>query len=289
MTSSPSFHVEPLPATFGAVVTNIRLADLSEDAFRALYEDWLKYGLLIVRGQHLTWDEQIAFAKRFGPLEVEIGPLSNLLPDGSVRPSEGDDDDMIKVLKGNMTWHQDGTYMPVQAKGGMLSAITIPSEGGETGFADMEAAYDALDDEDRALVEKLSAYHSLVRSQARLGHVQREGSAYPGYGMDVAEPPLRPMVKIHPETKRKSISIGRHAFSIPGMRDDEAEALLVRLRDQACQPPRVWHHRWTVGDIVIWDNRRIMHRARPWDMREPRVMWHSRMAGNAMSESGISR
>lgn len=287
MSSSRSFHLEPLPATFGAVVTDIRLAELSQEAFDALYKAWLDYGLLIFRGQHLAWDEQIAFAKRFGPLEIEIGALSNLLPDGTVRPSEGEVDDMVKVLKGNMTWHQDSTYMPIQAKGGMLSAIAIPSEGGETGFADMEGAYDALDDEDRALVAKFSAYHSLVRSQARLGHVQRDGSAYPGYGMDVAEPPLRPLVKIHPETGRKSLSIGRHAYSILGMRDDEAEAFLTRLREKACQPPRIWQHEWTVGDILVWDNRRVMHRARPWDMSLPRVMWHSRMAGSPESEMGL--
>jgi alpha-ketoglutarate-dependent taurine dioxygenase len=103
--------------------------------------------------------------------------------------------------------------------------------------------------------------------------------------MDVAEPPLRRLVKIHPETHRKSLSIGRHAFAIPGLTEDETEALLHRLRDHACREPRVWNHNWTVGDVIIWDNRRLMHRGHPWDMSQPRVMWHSRMAGSPASDS----
>lgn len=121
-------------------------------------------------------------------------------------------------------------------------------------------------------------------SQGRLGHAHRAGSAYSGYGMTVAEPPLRPLVKTHPETGRKSLAIGRHAYEIPGMDDAEAAALLAGLVDFACRPPRVWTHRWTPGDAVVWDNRRLMHRAMPWDMREPRVMWHSRIAGDVGTE-----
>jgi alpha-ketoglutarate-dependent taurine dioxygenase len=286
--TSTYFQIDPLPATFGAAVTEIRLADLAEDAFKALYAAWLDYGLLIFPGQHLTREQQIAFAKRFGPLEYELGALSNVGPDGAVRPSApGAEDDVIKILKGNMGWHQDSTYMPVQAKGAVFSAVTVPGNGGETAFADMAAAYDALSEPDRRELEGLSALHSLAYSQSKVGHVHREGSAYPGYGMTLAEPPRRPLVKVHPETGRKALAIGRHAYEVSGLAEAESETLLERLVDEACRPPRIWTHAWTPGDAVAWDNRRLLHRGMPWDMREPRTMWHSRIAGDPVYERGL--
>jgi alpha-ketoglutarate-dependent taurine dioxygenase len=286
--TSTFFQLDPLPATFGAVVTKIRLADLPENAFGALYRAWLDYGLLIFPGQHLSKEQQIAFAKRFGPMEYEFGPLSNVGPDGAVRPSEpGAEDDVIKILKGNMGWHQDSTYMPVQAKGAVFSAVTVPGEGGETAFADMAAAYDALSESERRELEELSALHSLVYSQGKVGHVHREGSAYPGYGMTLTEPPRRPLVKVHPETGRKALAIGRHAYAVSGLAEAESETLLERLAAEACRPPRIWTHAWTPGDVVVWDNRRLLHRGMPWDMREPRTMWHSRIAGDPATERGL--
>jgi len=137
----------------------------------------------------------------------------------------------------------------------------------------------------RALVHQRSARHSLVYSQSKLGHVQKEGSAYIGYGMDTTATPLRPLVKRHPETGRLSLLIGRHAHGIPGMDPAEAERFLEDLVAWACQPPRVVEHQWAAGDVVVWDNRCLLHRAEPWDMRLPRVMWHSRLAGHPETES----
>lgn len=282
-----AFRIEPLDATFGAVVHGIRLAELDDAAWAELYQAWLEYALLVVPGQHLSRDEQVAFARRFGPLEFDIVAISNVRSNGSVR-AEADGDDVIKVLKGNMGWHADSTYMPVQAKGAVFSAEVVPPEGGETGFADMRAAYDALVPAMRARVEASSAHHSLHYSQARLGHAHREGSDYNGYGFHDGPVPRRPLVKVHPETGRKSLLIGRHAHAIPGLDPDASERLLEELLEFACQPPRTYHHRWTPGDTVIWDNRCLLHRAMPWDMRLPRVMWHSRLAGDPASESAAS-
>src|SRR5579859_6785377 len=122
-----AFHTRPIDATFGALVTDIKLAQLDEEEFAALYDSWLHHALLIVPGQYLTRSEQIAFAKRFGSLEFEIAPLSNVKPDGSLR--DENDDDIMKVLKGNMFWHCDSTYMPVQAKGAVFSAEIVPPHG----------------------------------------------------------------------------------------------------------------------------------------------------------------
>ena len=98
------------------------------------------------------------------------------------------------------------------------------------------------------------------------------------------DPPLRPLVKIHPETGRPALMIGRHAFGIPGLAAEESERLLDELLDFACQPPRTYHHHWTPGDAVLWDNRCLMHRACPWDMTQTRVMYHSRIAGHKVTE-----
>ncbi|MEQ8860975.1 MAG: TauD/TfdA family dioxygenase [Pseudomonadales bacterium] len=277
-------RIEPLDATFGAVVSGLRLAELDADQFDELYRAWLDYALLIFPGQHLDNAGQVTFARRFGDLEFDLAPLSNVRRDGSLR-ADDDSDDVVKVLKGNMGWHADSTYMPVQAKGAVFTAHVVPPAGGETGWADMRAAYDALDDDLRQRVSGLSARHSLYYSQAKLGHAPKPGSDYSGYGFHDQEPPLRPLVKVHPETGRRSLLIGRHAHGIPGMTADESERLLDGLVTFACQAPRIYHHRWAPGDAVLWDNRCLLHRARPWDMREPRIMFHSRIAGDPASES----
>jgi alpha-ketoglutarate-dependent taurine dioxygenase len=276
------FEIEPLPASFGAVVTGVRLAELSEPAFAVLYRAWLDHALLIFPGQHLSRNEQIAFARRFGPMEFDFSPISNVRSDGSVRPETGDD--VVNILKGNMGWHCDSTYMPVQAKGAVFSAVTVPSEGGETGWADMAAAWDALEPKMQARLEGLSASHSLAYSQGKLGHAHKAGSDYSGYGLTEAHARLRPLVKTYPETGRKTLMVGRHAYGVMGLTPEESERLLDDLAEFACRPPRVWTHAWTPGDVVVWDNRALMHRAQPWDMRQPRVMWHSRIAGDRVSE-----
>jgi alpha-ketoglutarate-dependent taurine dioxygenase len=275
-----NFEVAPIDATFGARVTGLKLAEIDEATFADLYQTWLEYGLLIFPGQHLSNDEQIVFAKRFGELEFDLVPISNVRKDGTVRP-EGDD--VVQLLKGNMGWHHDSTYMPVQAKGAVFTAHVVPSSGGATGWADMRAAYDALDAAMRKRIAHLSAYHSLRYSQAKTGHTPEKGGDYSGYGLD-QDPPLRPLVKTHPETQRKSLLLGRHAYGIVGLTEADSEALLQELVDFACQPPRIYHHHWEPGEAVVWDNRRLMHQVTPWPMQEPRIMYHARIAGDQPSE-----
>ena len=285
---APTLDIEPIDATFGAVVRGIKVATIDEPTFRELYDAWLDYALLIFPVQHLTREQQIAFAKRFGPLEFEMTALSNVKDDGTLR-READNDDRMKILKGNMGWHCDSTYMPVQAKGAVFCAEIVPTIGGHTGFADMRAAYDALDETLKARIEGLAAHHSLHYSQSKLGHDTRKSDGeYSGYGFHDGPVPLRPLVKTHPETGRKSLLIGRHAHNIPGLSQIESDRLLQELADFACQPPRIYHHDWTPGDAVLWDNRCLLHQATPWDMTQPRVMWHSRIAGDPASEAALA-
>ncbi|HJQ57725.1 MAG TPA: TauD/TfdA family dioxygenase [Vineibacter sp.] len=282
-----SFDIEPLDASFGAVIRGVKVAEADDATFGELHAAWLRYALLIFPDQFLQRDQQIAFAKRFGPLEFEMSAISNVKADGTIR-AEASNDDVIKILKGNMGWHADSTYMPVQAKGAVFSAEIVPASGGQTGWADMRAAYDALDDDLRAKVEGLTAFHSLYYSQSKLDHKPKAGSEYHGYGFHDGPVPRRPLVKTHPETGRKSLLIGRHAHNIPGMDKEESERFLRELVDFACRPPRIYHHTWKPGEAVVWDNRCLLHQATPWDMTQPRVMWHSRIAGDPVSEAALA-
>ena len=283
-----SFDVQPVDASFGAVVTGIRLPELDEPTWRRLHDTWLEHALLIFPGQHLKKDEQITFAKRFGPLEFEMGAVSNVREDGTLR-IEAEGDDVVSILKGNEGWHADSTFKPIQAKGAVFRAEVVPTIGGHTGWADMRAAYDALDEAMRARIAPLQAYHSLHYSQARIGHVPKAGTEdYRKLGFAGDENVLRPLVKTHPDTGRKALLIGRHAHDIPGLTAEESARLLQELIDFACRPPRLYHHDWRPGDVVIWDNRCLLHQATPFDMTQPRIMWHTRIAGDPVSEAAVA-
>jgi alpha-ketoglutarate-dependent taurine dioxygenase len=272
------------------VVTGIDLATITEDDFSELYSAWLDYALLIFPRQHLGVSEQISFARRFGDLTegLEAAEISNVLPDGSLR--DAPDDDMMKIIRGNMHWHQDNTYMPIQAKGAVFSAKVVPRSQGDTAFCDLRAAWSALEESMRQKLASLSAHHSLAHSQRQLGEdTKTEDSEYIGYGLNLDEVPLRPLMKIHPETGQPSLAVGRHAYGIPGLSEAESARLLAELIEFAVgDERRVYQHRWQAGDAVVWDNRCLLHRACPWDYAEPRVMLHSRIAGDPETESAPS-
>jgi alpha-ketoglutarate-dependent taurine dioxygenase len=276
VTSGTHLRIEPLPATLGARVGGVRLADLDDAAWAAVEAAFHAFALLVFPAQHLDDDEQLAFARRFGSLEpgLELAPISNVSTEGELRPPEGP---VMQIIRGNEGWHTDSSYMPRSAKASMLSAHVVPASGGETEWADMRAAYDALDPAVRARVDTLSAHHSIRYSQARAGFTD----VLPGaYGYDVEQPPRRPLVKVHPVTGRRALYIGRHAHAISGLAPEESDRLLDGLLEAACRPPRVYRHRWQPGDIAVWDNRCVLHRACPYDYGEPRVMKHSRIAGD---------
>ncbi|MFT6579951.1 MAG: alpha-ketoglutarate-dependent taurine dioxygenase [Alphaproteobacteria bacterium] len=277
--------ITPIDATFGATITNIDLSNMDAATWRRVEDAFHTYAALVFPAQHLSADAQVAFSSRFGDIELlrddpdaKAVPISNQKPDGGVLKP---DDARFKSLRGNEGWHCDSTYMPLAAKAGVLSAIVVPPEGGETELADMCAAYDALDDAMKTRIADLSAHHSLYQSQARMGHIVETGTSY-GYHTKGA--PLRPLVKTHPVTGRKALYTGRHAYRIPGLDDSEAETLLDDLLEFACQSPRTYKHSWTPGDLMIWDNRCILHRARPYDFNQPRVMQATRIAGDPASE-----
>jgi alpha-ketoglutarate-dependent taurine dioxygenase len=287
-----TLELEPLEGvTFGARVRGVELRSLDDATWQAIHDAWIEYGLLIFSGQFLTTEEQDDLARRFGDLEFTAAPISNIGRDGEVHFDPTDD--VVKSLRGNEGWHHDSTYMPIQAKGAVFSAEIVPADGADTGWADMRAAYDALDDDMKAFLADKQAYHSLLYSQARAGYLpsdakKNDAGGYEQYGLKDPEPRLRPLVKVHPVTGRPNLLIGRHAHNIVGMDPAESERLIDELNEFACQPPRTYFHRWTVGETVIWDNRRLMHRGTPYDMRQPRRMWHTRIAGEPETELALN-
>ena len=278
-------NITPIDTTLGAVVTDVALAHMDAPTWKIVEQAFHDHAVLVFPGQHLTEGEQVAFANRFGDIEL-LAPdpeqkavaISNQKPDGTVM---GADEHRFKSLRGNEGWHTDSSYMPLAAKASVLSAQVVPSRDGETEWADMRAAYDALDEATRRRIAGLSACHSLYHSQAKIGHVVETGA---GYGFHTKGAPLRPLVKVHTVTGRPALFIGRHAYGIPGLDEAESERLLSDLLDFACRPPRTYAHRWQPGDVVIWDNRCVLHRARPYDYREARVMRHTRVAGDPATE-----
>ena len=284
-----SLSVEPIEGTtFGAWVRDIELRDLDSQAFDHLYEAWIEYGLLIFGDQFLSKSEQDDFARRFGELEFTAAAISNITKDGVVHSA--DDDELVKSLRGNQDWHFDSTYMPVQAKGAVFTAEIVPEGGGDTAWADARAAYDVLDDETKQLLVGKQAYHSLYYSMGRadlLPSIKDDGT-YGLYGYHDMDVSLRPVTKVHPVTGRTNLLLGRHAHNIVGMDEHESTELIDRVNAAAAQPPRTYQHRWTAGEAVIWDNRRLMHQGVPWNMDEPRRMWHTRIAGDPATESALN-
>ena len=285
-------QVEPAQASLGAYVSDVRLADLTDDEWREIHAAFLRYGVLMFPEQKLTQAEQVAFGARFGELSSRgYAPTGRQqhpgLPratDGVIEMSNVDVDGRIVsdpahpqvlYLAGNDVWHTDNSYSRVSAKASILSCVECPAEGGETAFTDMRAALEALSPTERDRIAGLRVFHSLEYSQALRGV---EGAVVPADPTTLAGA-WHAIVRRHPETGRESLYIGRHACAIEGMELLAAQRMLADLLDAACQPPRVIAHKWNVGDVIVWDNRCLLHRVQPWDLRQRRLMWHVRIAG----------
>ena len=278
-------NISPVPnKTFGAVITDVDLKNLTTDDFALIKQNFLKFGFLVFPRQFLSDQENIAFGERFGKLEFGASPMANQakMEDGTYGKVFDIESQRMRTNVGNEAWHTDSTYWPISSKCAMLSAIVVPKEGGETQLADMRAGYAALDEATKSQIAHLSAYHSTEFSQANdVGNFppREEGSIYHG------EAYLRPLVKTHPETGVKNLFVGRHAFGIPGLERDESRELLQQLVQFVISAEeRVYTHQWEVGDTLIWDNRALLHRARPYDYGQPRVLTATRVAGDPETE-----
>ena len=273
---------------FGATATGVDLKNLSDDEFSDLHAAFLEHGFLLFPDQHLDEESSIAFGKRFGDLEFGGAPMANQKKheDGSFGKIYDLQSQLMRTNVGNEAWHTDSTYKPIASRVAMLSAGIVPDEGGQTELADLRSGYEALDDATKEIVAGLSAFHSTNFSQANdLGDFPDTngdglyGEVYHG------EAYLRPMVKIHPETGKPNLFVGRHAFGIPGLNREESRKLIRSLIEHVVgDDSRVYSHNWVVGDTLLWDNRRALHRARPYDYSKPRYLIGTRVAGDPASE-----
>lgn len=275
-----NLSITPLHPLFVGEVNAIDLRNPLDDAgVEAIVQACDRYAVLVFRDQALNDEQQIAFSARLGPLETTIRKLrpghqlrldphvsdiSNLDHNGELLPRE---DRRRMYSLGDRLWHTDSSFKPVSAKYSLLSARAIPAAGGQTQFADLRAAHDALPDPIKQQLAGLVAEHSILYSRSTIGFTDfsdEERAALP--------PVPQVLVRVHPGSKRKTLYLASHAMSIHGMPVPEARLLLKELMDHATLPQFVYTHRWRLGDLVMWDDRCTMHRARPFDPAERRDM-----------------
>ena len=247
-----------------------RIADRTTlDAIRAGMDEFL---VLVFRDQAFTDADQLAFAQRFdGTLHTKTGAaalganrfgnealtdISNLGADGSILSR---DDRRRQYALGNRLWHTDASFQDPPGRYSMLHARVVPASGADTEFADMRAAYEALDGATRARIEELRVHHSIAYSRQTLGF------EFSAEERDLLKGAVHPLVRTNPRTGRRSLYLASHASRILDWPVPEGRLLLRDLMEHATQPSFVYRHAWRVGDLVIWDNRATMHRGRPFD------------------------
>ena len=262
---------------------------LGPDDVAAIHRGMDEYGVLVWHGQDFTDDQQLAFTQSLGPLERAIGtslrkPDEYRLPDTFAdvsnldkhgKPLARDDRRRLYAL-GNQLWHSDSSFKAIPAKYSLLHARTVVSKGGNTEFADMRQAYDALPQELQAKCEPLICEHSQMFSRAIHGFTD-----FSAEERERMKPVLQRLVRKHPSTGRKSLYLSSHAGRIVGWEAAEAKLFLLDLTEFATQREFTYAHKWRKHDLVMWDNQRTMHRARPFPHTEVRDVRRTTLMGSA--------
>jgi alpha-ketoglutarate-dependent 2,4-dichlorophenoxyacetate dioxygenase len=272
---------------FGGVASGIDITQpLTREQAAEIEKGMDQFGVVVFHDQHLTDETQMVFSRNFGELEFatnnlrdgdeqrlgrHINDISNLDANNNVLAR----DNRRRLFSlGTRLWHSDSSFKVVPAKYSLLSARVIPSKGGNTEFADMRAAYDALDDETKAECEDLVCEHSQLFSRAQIGFGDFTDEERVKFA-----PVLQRLTRRHPSTGRKSLYLASHAGTIVGWPVPEARAFLRDLIEHATQRKFVYAHEWKQFDLVIWDNQATMHRGRPFDASEARDMHRTTVAG----------
>jgi taurine dioxygenase len=265
--------MRPLSSVMGVEISGVDLSRPVDDrSFAAIHDAFLRYQLVCFPGQRLDQTQHVTFSRRLGDLQVhvldqyrspthpEIYVLSNVKKSGETTGEHPD--------KGTLVWHSDLSFQARPALATLLYGIEVPRVGGDTLFANMYAAYEALADATKQQIAGLRAIHDLDASRQRAGappmtEKQRQE----------APPVEHPLVRTHPESGRKCLYISHHAMRIAGVAEGEGRALLKALMAHATRPEFVYAHRWRQGELVMWDNRCTMHKATGYDASgERRVM-----------------
>jgi taurine dioxygenase len=280
--ATTKLDVAPTGAGVGAEIRGIDLREIDDRVFAAIHQAWLDHSVLLFRGQTLTDADLITFSRRFGDLDwapnqetgrrfveghPEIYVVSNVIENGVPIGSLG---------AGEAVWHTDMSYLADPPKASMLYALEIPPAGGDTGFANMYKAYEAMPEALKRRIEGLRIKHDGTYNS---GGYLRQGVAATD---DPRRSPgaLHPLVCTHPETGRRMIYLGRRRNAyIEGLPLDESEALLDELWRYATRSELTWYNHWRVGDLVLWDNRCTMHRRDPFDAQARRIMHRTQIKG----------
>ena len=262
----PGLAVRALTPAIGAELVDVDLSAGVDDAtFAAIYRALLRYQVLLFGPFDLPPARQVEYARRFGEVQIhvmnqyhasahpELYRLSNLDEHGNPNGKHPD--------KGTLAWHTDGSWQPRTAQVTIIYAEIVPKRGGETHFCDMYGAYERLTPEWKQRIAGMRAIHNLDFSRTR-----RHGEQPMTQAQREAVPPVdHPVVRTHPETGRKCLYLGDHAESIVGMDYDESRALIEELNALAVRPDLTYQHRWMPGQLIVWDNRCVMHRATEYD------------------------
>ena len=284
-----SVKIRQIGPCFAGEVEGVDMSKpLSREDIAAVHAGMDQYAVLVFHDQDITDEQQLAFTQSLGDIEHAIGSslrapdeyrlpttfadVSNLDKDNAVYKR---DDRRRLFAIGNRLWHSDSSFKTTPAKYSLLHAVSLPSKGGNTEYADMRAAYDALDAATKAEVEHLVCEHSQIFSRQQLGFFDLTDEERERF-----KPVRQCMVRTHPVTKRRSLYLSSHAGSILGWPVPEARAFLRDLIEHATQRVFVYKHQWRLGDLVMWDNRQTMHRARPFPVNEPRDMRRTTLAGD---------
>jgi alpha-ketoglutarate-dependent taurine dioxygenase len=274
----PAFDLEPLSSVLGAAIVGLDLRQpLPETTKRAVYDAFIRYHVLCFRDQHLDQAQQIAFTEQFGTLERHVasnrGTLNPLVHIVTNLSADGKPSGKVASTQ----WHSDKSFRAQPSLATILHALAMPPDGGETCFADMIAAYEALPEQEKAELEGVRVVHSWELSQARAG------IKVPPEEIADAPPMSHPLVRTIPETGRKALFIGERAVFLEGFPQEVGRARLEALTAHAVQQRFIYRHPWRPGDLLMWDNRCLLHRANPnFDAaRYPRVLQRTCLRGAA--------
>ncbi len=269
--------IKPISPTFIAEIEGVDVRTITTQDFDRIYQAWLDFGVLRLRNQPLNEDELQTFSARFGPLgEIPMGrlpdkarakiknryvtQLSNIIVDG--KPIGG-------LGNAEATWHSDMTYIDIPPPASVLLAVEIPAQGGDTYFADQNAAYDALPDELQRRVQELTIKHNAAHTS--VGGLRAGFKSFD----DPRDAPgaVHPIVMTHEETGKRALYLGRREWAcIPELSLEDSEALLDELWSYAALDDNVWRQQWQADDLIIWDNRRVLHRRDDFDQHARRLM-----------------
>ena len=288
-------QVTPVQGDFVAIVDDIDLSHpLNDEDFAAVEMAFETYGVIVFPAQNITDDQQIAFSRRFGPLEpsvlrhrnravsnVFLSDISNVGSDGQIM---SENSEAMSYNRGNQLWHSDSSFKEIPSKASLLSAREVPPSGGETEFADMRAAWDTLSAEKQVEISDLVAQHSLAYSRAIMGY--DAGEKFMDVEKSEVPPVPQPLIRVSSVTGRKSLYVGSHAAYVDGMDRDAGRTLLDGLLAHAAEDRFIYIHDWAAFDLVMWDNRCINHRGRPWQSQKyRRVMRRTTIGGDGFDEA----